>query len=291
MSRDAHLAVIRAAERTERGLKTLFDGMGSAEHPNGRLLRLYRSLRTTVGATLAQGRGVAERHAVRDTLLDTRATLTPIFDAWLRDALALGREQAQTQLRAYDLGDVGVGADPALLQDALDAWLGVFDTQATSTEAALVLGADDALIVGDEEQAGLLNPSSLILAGTSWLALAAMWGFWWYVEQPAKRKGFDWWKQAIAAIDHKTTECCLKVHGQAVPLDKDFHLTGSPAFADYMDWSPFHYRCRTSIVLILPEDVQDTLTQEMLDAARDELAARAKFGRVRIWPAHGRSHR
>lgn len=291
MSRDAHQAVIRAAERTERGLKGLFDGLGNAEHPHGRVLRVYRSLRTNVGATLAQGRGMGERQAVRDLLLDTRSTFTLMFDDLLRQAADLGTAQAEAQVKAYDLGGFTTGLDTALLQDALGAWLGVYDAQAASVQAALALGADDPVIVGDEERAGLLAPSSVILTGTTWLALAAMWGFWWYVEGPAKRKGYDWWKQAVAAIDHRTTDCCLKVHGQAVPLDKDFQLVGSPAFAPHMDWSPFHYHCRTSIVLVLPEDAQDGLTDQMRETARDELEARAKFGRVRIWPAHGRSHR
>jgi hypothetical protein len=48
-------------------------------------------------------------------------------------------------------------------------------------------------------------------------------------------------KQAVAAIDQKTTDCCLRVHAQAQPLDKDFHLTGEPRYADYLPYPGFHW--------------------------------------------------
>lgn len=291
MSLTAHRAVIRAAQRTERGLKGLYDRLGNSEHPRGQVLRAYRSLRTNLRATLAQGRGMAERQAVTDLLVDTRNTLALFFDDLLHDAADLGIDQAEAQVEAYDLGGFTTGLETELLQNALNAWLGIYHNQANAVLAALSLEADDAVIVGDEERPGLLAPNPAILAGTTWLSLAAMWGYWRLIEGPATRRGFEWWKQAVAAIDHRTTECCLKAHGQAVPLDKDFHLTGSPAFAPYMDWSPFHYRCRTSVVLVLPEDAQDDLTKQMRDAAYEEMKARAKRGRARIWPAHGKSGR
>jgi hypothetical protein len=51
--------------------------------------------------------------------------------------------------------------------------------------------------------------------------------------------GFN--KQVIAAIDQKTTETCLKAHGQVVPFDNEFTLVGTPRFADKMTWTPFHW--------------------------------------------------
>lgn len=291
MSRASHLAVVRAAERTDQGLKRLFTRLGNSEHPEGQVFRTYRTLRTAVGAVLAQGRGVGERAAIRGLLLDARANLAVDFNDFLHEAADLGIDQAEAQVDAYGLGGFTSGLDTERLQEALNAWLGVFDSQVAGVEGALILGADDAFIVGDEEQAGLLTPTPLTQAGASWLSLAAQWGFWWLIEEPVKRKGIDWWKQAIAAIDHRTTECCLRVHGQAVPLDKDFHLTGSPAYADYMDWPPFHRWCRTSVALVPKEDVEDVLTHELRDAASAELRAREESGRQHIWPSHGRSRR
>lgn len=48
-------------------------------------------------------------------------------------------------------------------------------------------------------------------------------------------------KQAIAAIDQKTTDCCLRVHGQIQPLDKPFILDGYPRYSDKIDSPPFHW--------------------------------------------------
>jgi hypothetical protein len=82
------------------------------------------------------------------------------------------------------------------------------------------------------------------------------------------------------------------VHGQVVDLDKPFHLTGQPRFAQYVDNPPFHWSCRTATALVRPQDAEDGLTQAMIDAARAELAARAATGkRVEIHPASALSRR
>ena len=97
----------------------------------------------------------------------------------------------------------------------------------------------------------------------------------------------DWEKQAAATIGERTTDCCLTVHGQIQPLSKPFHLTGTPRYADWIHHSPFHWYCRTSIVLYLPEFEEIGIsTQEMRDAARAEIEAREKTGkREEIHPA------
>lgn len=59
-------------------------------------------------------------------------------------------------------------------------------------------------------------------------------------------------KQAIAAIDTRTTQCCLRVHGQIQDLDRPFVLTGTPRFADRIQNPPFHHRCRTAVSLYTP---------------------------------------
>jgi len=84
---------------------------------------------------------------------------------------------------------------------------------------------------------------------------------------------FVWGKQAVAAIDAKTTETCLNVHGQVQPFDKPFRLVGEPKFASKIDFPPFHWHCRTVFVLYHP-DYDDGLTAQMRAAARAELAAR-----------------
>lgn len=104
--------------------------------------------------------------------------------------------------------------------------------------------------------------------------------------------GREWRKQAIAAIDERTTDCCLRVHGQIQPLDKPFILTGTPRYADEMKAPPFHDYCRTVQALYVEEfEVQGATTDEMRDAARAELKAREDGSRKEIHPAHATSRR
>lgn len=102
-----------------------------------------------------------------------------------------------------------------------------------------------------------------------------------------------WQKQAIAAVDERTTDCCLRVHGQIQPVDGKFNLTGTPRFANRLAHPPFHWYCRSSVVLY-HESMEGTgvPTADMRAAARDELDARRRTGRrEEIHPAHSISRR
>jgi len=101
----------------------------------------------------------------------------------------------------------------------------------------------------------------------------------WLGEVETQEQGFEWYKQACAAIDERTTDCCLRVHGQVVPLRKKFKLTGEPRYADRLAWSPFHWYCRTSVALVTADEVEDDLTEQMLAAAAAELARREAIQR------------
>lgn len=59
-------------------------------------------------------------------------------------------------------------------------------------------------------------------------------------------------KQVVAARDERTTTCCTRAHGQVQPLDQPFVLTGTPRYADTMMAPPFHYHCRSVLVLHTP---------------------------------------
>lgn len=102
-----------------------------------------------------------------------------------------------------------------------------------------------------------------------------------------------WRKQAIAAIDERTTDCCLRVHGQIQDRDKPFKLTGTPRFRDEIMEPPFHWFCRTATALWLEEFEQAGITTEaMRAAALAELEARERTGTtVEIHPAHATSRR
>lgn len=60
-------------------------------------------------------------------------------------------------------------------------------------------------------------------------------------------------KQAVAHLGSTTTDTCIKVHGQIQNVDEPFELTGEPRFARKMMASPFHWRCRTSVVAYHPD--------------------------------------
>lgn len=101
-------------------------------------------------------------------------------------------------------------------------------------------------------------------------------------------------RQAIAAIDERTTDCCLWVHGQIVGMRERFKLRGTPRFADEMMDPPFHWNCRTSVALYMPEfESLGVTTQEMNEAASAEMIARERAPQRRreIHPAHATSGR
>ena len=103
----------------------------------------------------------------------------------------------------------------------------------------------------------------------------------------------EWGRQAVAVIDERTTDCCLRVHGQWQAFGDDFRLTGTPRYADHMGAPPFHKWCRTATALVQRKYAADDLTRQMRDAARDELVARktAKPRRKVITPANAFSRR
>ena len=104
--------------------------------------------------------------------------------------------------------------------------------------------------------------------------------------------GERWRKQAIAALDERTTDCCLRVHGQIKDLDEPFHLTGTPRFADEMQHPPFHWFCRTVETLWVEQFEQAGITtKEMRAAANAELKAREDGSRQEIHPASATSRR
>lgn len=100
-------------------------------------------------------------------------------------------------------------------------------------------------------------------------------------------------RQAIAAIDERTTETCLLVHGQVKPLDEPFKLRGTPRFADEIMRPPFHHYCRTAQSLYNPLFERfGTPTNVLVNAAQAELLAREQTGRrVEIHPASATSRR
>jgi hypothetical protein len=195
----------------------------------------------------------------------------------LVQAAELGEEQARTELAIY--GEEWSRQQlVSEIQSAHGAWMGPVDAQVGAARAALLMGWDEAMVIGDAERVGLLNPSIVVQEGARWLAILALMAWLAHVER-ARRPRVDFMRQAVAAIDERTTDCCLRVHGQVVGLRKDFELTGTPRFADKLRDPPFHWWCRTSVALVRSEDADDRLSQAMRGAAQAELAIREEAQR------------
>jgi hypothetical protein len=95
------------------------------------------------------------------------------------------------------------------------------------------------------------------------------------IYQAAEPRGQRFAKQAIAAVDRRTTQCCLNVHGQIRPLDAPFDLSGTPQFAPQLMQPPFHWRCRTVMVLYHPAmEAVGPATAALRASARQEARSR-----------------
>lgn len=260
-----HERAVAAALDADNELRRLFAQMGNTEHPRGRILRAYRQARRAMGQQSTPA-------VVVDILTELRATLAGVMRQLLDQAAAAGAAQAATNLAAYQLPD---GPDDYQPEDEWAAWMAAYDAQAAQVRGLALTGADAAILTGDDSRAGALTPAPILTEGARWLAIALGAGFTHSIESALLPSRATYLRQAVAAIDDRTTDCCLRVHGQTVPFNRPFRLTGTPRFADEIMWPPFHWYCRTAVALVRPEDSEDDLTRSMRASARREQANRA----------------
>lgn len=198
------------------------------------------------------------------------------------DAAAVALVAAQTGLSEFSLQTLA----PDLLTPLM-AWraatyglflgeqgrLSAAGADAAAILARLITGRDGRQSAYDQAQTML----QLVIEQAIWAAanghVARL------ADMAGERQGRRYRKQAIAAIDGRTTVCCLKVHGQIVDLDQPFQLSGTPRYADRVQNPPFHHRCRTATSLYLEEmEAVGTPTETMRAQARAELRQRAAGG-------------
>jgi hypothetical protein len=224
---------------------------------------------------------------LRQLRLDVAMGVQPVLD----DAALLGAAQAAMQLSGYGINAPTTRPPGNEAVQGLQAVLALVDAQIATGQALLASGAKADDILGTDGQQGPLAPAGVLSTALLWVGAATLGGWAWSTAMFGGRPD-GWLKQAVAAIDERTTDCCLQVHGQVVALDGQFHTTGEPAFEEYQDAPPFHYNCRSATALVRPEDAGDALTQEMVDAARAERQAREETGRrEEIHPASATSRR
>lgn len=268
MAEQQHERVAKEAVRTSAELKTLFGRVGTARHPRGRVISAYRLARRALAGTLGSP------IATHDILITLRASVETMLIQILGDATARGAHQARRELSIYGIPIFGAMTDEWM---ALNAILAELDRQIAATNALVATGdADEGLILGDANRVGILSPAPVARESGRWIAALAAQSQIATVRRSLEMAGAesDFMRQAVAAIDHLTTDCCLKVHGQTIELDGKFKLTGTPRFADEMSRPGFHWDCRTSVALVAREDANDDLSLRMRGAARVELRFR-----------------
>jgi len=264
---------IRSAVRANDSIGDLFAAIGTAAHPRGFVPSAYRQARRALKTALGEENQLL---AVADVFASLRRTLEMESRSLLSDAYAFGLDEAARQLRFY-----GVDTDPSrdalsILEQsaALDVIMARLAVQETAARAQVLTGAEPVQIVGDDERNGTLRPSDISAALASWAAVMVWTAFAEWVNRFPSPGNVRYSKQVVAGLDNRTTDCCLQAHGQVQPLDKPFRLTGEPRFADLMDWTPFHWYCRSSVALYLPV-FDDGLTRRMMDAAQTIINERA----------------
>lgn len=277
-----HKQAVNAALDQGEKLKRMFEQMGDAAHPRGRILAAYRVARRALQGNLASP------VAVQETLAELQRSVRDALNDMLGVAVAGGAAQAEANLLAYGQAPAPSATDVSL---AISTILEPLDTQIAQVRLLAMSGDNESLVLGDDERAGILAPGAVTREAARWLAWALEVGFWELIDNTIGRSRERWVKQAVAAIDERTTDCCLRVNGQTQPLGKPFQLTGTPRFADRVDQPPFHYYCRTAMALVQAADADDPLTREMQAAANAELRARRDKSRVEIVPADARSRR
>ncbi len=254
------LQSIKSAVRMNDTLAGLFAAAGDTTTGKGYIVRSYRNANRALPAALQEN---DPRRAVRDVVTELRTVIKSELRGSLETSFQTGLDESARQLRFYS-----IKTEPKInpydltkqVDSAVSAVVAQLDAQEQTLQAMLSSGIDTTLMTGDESRQGVLKPGEVVTGAAYWIAALVWDAFSWWSSY--NQSGYDFQKQSIAALDGRTTDCCLRAHGQIVPLKDKFSLTGTPRFADALDWTPFHWRCRTSIVLYLSQ-FDDGLTEKM----------------------------
>lgn len=268
---------IKSGVRAGDDLGALFARLGTSSHPRGMIPSAYRLAKRNLRQSLRMGR----RDEVRQILDVLRQAVRGSVWEIYRDSESGGLALASKQLAYYGLAaPAGQSSQFELLNQSERAVTLKVEAQAAAALALIATGASEIEIIGDEERQGPLHPGDIV--GTAASLAASIW--WASFAWGARGYGERFSKQVVAGLDNRTTDCCLRAHGQIQPMAKPFHLTGEPRFADDIDWTPFHWWCRSSIVLYDPA-FDMGLTDRMRESADRILTERAAGQRIDRHPA------
>lgn len=272
-SRDPHRDAIVEALKVGSELDRIFARIGTSTHSRGRILVVYRNALRALEKELAADE--PNMLAVGEILGGLRREVESFAREVMSASADLGLQSIKNQIDIYGIDP---GVDPEMLgwqllamqEEAVAAVTSQVERQSTSALAMLMSGADRAMILGDTDRQGIIRPSPVTQDMAYWAAAGFAGAYALFTKANGK---IPFKKQAVAACDDHTTETCLRVHGQIQPLDEPFKLIGTPRYADELDWSPFHWWCRTSCALYMDEyDIG--MTEMMRAQAANELDRR-----------------
>lgn len=227
---------------------------------------------------------------VREVLDDLEARVVGESRNAIERGRKLGRRSALAQMSVYAGGPVKLpdkpgGSVEAAGKAGLAAVEAEIRVQKTMALALLAGGMEPAMVVGEGVRPGILSGTPLIRSAVFW-ATSMMWLQFGDVVEQARTKQGAFQKQVVSTMDHRTTPCCLAAHAQIRDLDAMFDTPEPPHFAEEQQWTPFHWYCRTSVVLYRPE-YDFGLTDRMETAAERMRRNIAEGGsRLRV-PASG----
>lgn len=275
MAANPLLASINRAVADNRELRLLFARhIGTAEHPRGRILSIYRNARRSMEQAL-NGRNAGA--AANDVLRELNVQIAIAAQTAVGESVNLGRISANRQAEVY--ATAGIAFAPArAYPDArpiANSIVIAAQNQIQTVQALMASGATSETIIGDGNRLGALQPFPVQREAARMMRTAVSAGFIAFLVNPnlIAPAPLPFRRQAIAAVDERTTPTCLNVHGQIVETDEDFTLNGTPRYADHMHDPPFHDYCRTSVALYMPE-FDEGYTDQMRQAA--ELEARLR---------------
>lgn len=284
MSLNEHRKAVESAQEHSAAFESLFSRVGTRNSPHGSIMVAYRTARKSISSVLSE----KSLTAVNDILLNLTHSVGQTALSVLRQSHDQGLEKAKNDLEIYGISLTGNPS--SMVSNAYDAIMSKLEGQLNAVWALAQMGYSADLIVGDDSRVGRLSPGEIISDIAIWLVLAGQFS-WYDLTRQSLQGSSEYVRQAIAAIDQATTNCCLRVHGQTVGMREDFRLDGTPRFASLIHDPPFHWYCRTSQALVLLQDRSDNLTAAMIDAASAELSARLTRGRIEIHPANAFSRR
>lgn len=271
-----HERAIRDALATSDALGAILTRIGSHAHPRSGIFAAYVKARQALRGNLKNSAVVAQ------TLDELRAEIMRVSLREFGRAVELGLTQAARDLARYSLALTAPSMSIAQ-EAALAATIRELDSQVAAIRSGLL---PEERILGDAGRVGLLAPGVVLRQVGEWTARLAgdAWGR--SVGAATTGSGDEFYKQAVAGIDERTTQTCLRVHGQTQPLNVDYYLTGTPRYADRLPAPPFHLYCRTSQALVPRKEVEDQLTADMRKAAAKEAALRDAPGYKPPHPAN-----